>query len=233
MHVVMLAYPMLTQLDLTGPFEVWARFPELSIHLVWKTLDPVDDAFGLRLVPNKTLADCPQADVLFVPGGPGQLALMQDSETLGFLRHQAQNAQWITSVCTGSLVLAAAGLLSGYRATSHWMSIDQLALFDCTPVHERVVRDGNRLTGAGVTSGIDFALTLCAELFGDDRTRGVQLAMEYDPAAPFSTGSPATADAELIERVRAPAAAFQERRRQAAVLAAQALMLDTKRPRKV
>ncbi|EIZ77922.1 ThiJ/PfpI domain-containing protein [Novosphingobium sp. Rr 2-17] len=169
MHVAMLAYPKLTQLDLTGPYEVLARFPELSIDLVWKSLGPIDDALELRLTPTRAFADCPPADILFVPGGPGQLALMQDTDTLAFLRAQAQGARWITSVCTGSLVLAAAGLLTGYRATCHWMSIDQLAMFGCTPVSERVVLDGNRLTGAGVTSGIDFALTLGAELFGEDR----------------------------------------------------------------
>lgn len=223
MHVVMLTYPNLTQLDLTGPYEVLARFPELSINLVWKTTDTIKDALGLRLCPSVTYADCAQADILFVPGGPGQLALMQDGETLEFLRQQAQGSRWITAVCTGSLVLAAAGLLEGYRATCHWMSLDQLALFDCTPVAERVVRHGNRLTGAGVTSGIDFALTLGAELFGEDRARRVQLAMEYDPAAPFSSGSPATADAEMVEQVRATSAAFQGRREQAAALAAETL----------
>ncbi len=223
MRVVMLTYPKLTQLDLTGPYEVLARFPGVSIDLAWKTLDPMEDAFGLRLSPTTTFAQCEQADVLFVPGGPGQLALMQDQETLAFLRQQAQGAQWITSVCTGSLVLAAAGLLTGYSATCHWMSLEQLALFDCKPVRERVVRDRDRLTGAGVTSGIDFALTLGAEVFGDNQAQRVQLAMEYDPAAPFSTGSPATADSALVEQVRAPSAAFQQRREQAARLAAETL----------
>jgi cyclohexyl-isocyanide hydratase len=223
MHVAMLAYPKLTQLDLTGPYEVLARFPELSIDLVWKSLEPVDDAFGLRLVPTRTFADCPPADILFVPGGPGQLTLMQDADTLDFLRAQSLGARWITSVCTGSLILAAAGLLTGYRATCHWMSIDQLAMFGCTPVSERVVLDGNRMTGAGVTSGIDFALTLGAELFGEDRAKRVQLAMEYDPAAPFRAGSPATAGAAMVEAVRASSATFQGRRINAASIAAQSL----------
>jgi cyclohexyl-isocyanide hydratase len=223
MRVVMLTFPKLTQLDLTGPYEVLARFPEVKVELVWKTLDPIEDAFGLRLAPTTTFAECAQADVLFVPGGPGQLMLMQDEETLHFLRHQAAAARWITSVCTGSLVLAAAGLLTGYRATCHWMSLEQLALFDCTPVAERVVRDRNRLTGAGVTSGIDFALTLGAEIFGENQAQRIQLAMEYNPAAPFSAGSPATAGIDLVNQVRAPWAAFQQRREQAAALAAEAL----------
>lgn len=223
MLVVMLTFPKLTQLDLTGPYEVLARFPEVKVELVWKTLDPIEDAFGLRLAPTTTFAECVQADVLFVPGGPGQLMLMQDEETLHFLRHQAAGARWITSVCTGSLVLAAAGLLTGYRATCHWMSLEQLALFDCTPIAERVVRDRNRLTGAGVTSGIDFALTLGAEIFGENQAQRIQLAMEYNPAAPFSAGSPATAGIDLVNQVRAPWAAFQQRREQAAALAAEAL----------
>lgn len=223
MRVVMLTFPKLTQLDLTGPYEVLARFPEVKVELVWKTLDRIEDAFGLRLAPTTTFAECAQADVLFVPGGPGQLMLMQDEETLHFLRHQAAGARWITSVCTGSLVLAAAGLLTGYRATCHWMSLEQLALFDCTPIAERVVRDRNRLTGAGVTSGIDFALTLGAEIFGENQAQRIQLAMEYNPAAPFSAGSPATAGIDLVNQVRAPWAAFQQRREQAAALAAEAL----------
>jgi len=224
MNVVMLLFPHLTQLDLTGPYEVFGRFPELSLHLTWKTLESVDDARGLRLTPTTTFADCPQADILFVPGGPGQLQLMQDEETLNFLRQQSSGAQLITSVCTGSLVLAAAGLLTGYRATCHWMSLDQLALFGAYPVSERVVRDRNRITGAGVTSGIDFALSLAEGLFDTNRARQVQLAMEYDPSASFFIGgSPQTAEPGLVAQARASAAKFQERRHAAARAAAQAL----------
>ena len=152
MNVVMLLYPRLTQLDLTGPFEVLSRFKELTIHLAWKDEGPVTDGAGLRLLPSVSFADCPQADILFVPGGPGQLALMEDAEVLEFLRRQAAGAHYITSVCTGSLVLAAAGLLTGYRATCHWLSLDQLGYFGVEPVAERVVVDRNRVTGAGVTS---------------------------------------------------------------------------------
>lgn len=212
MNIVMLLYPRLTQLDLTGPFEVFARIEGASVQLVWKNLDPVADASGLRLSPTHTFDDCPPADLLFVPGGPGQLALMEDAETLGFLRRQANHAQTITSVCTGSLVLAAAGLLTGYRATSHWLSLPQLAHFGCEPVAERVVRDRNRVTGAGVTSGIDFALTLAATLCGPQRAQEIQLSMEYDPAPPFAGGSVRTAPDEIVSRVRAASTAFQDKR---------------------
>ncbi|QCI62871.1 DJ-1/PfpI family protein [Phreatobacter stygius] len=208
MHVVMLAFPRMTQLDLTGPFEVFTRFKELQVDLVWKTAGPVTDASGLRLVPSKTFADCPPADILFVPGGPGQMALMEDQETLDFLRGQAKGASWITSVCTGSLVLAAAGLLTGYRATSHWASIDQLTLFDVEAVCQRVVVDRNRVTGAGVTSGIDFGLTLTAMLFGEERARAAQLGMEYDPEPPFAGGTPSTAPAATVSAVTAVLAPF-------------------------
>ncbi len=220
MRVVMLLYPRLTQLDLTGPFEVFARFQELERHLVWKTTDAVPDGGGLRLLPSTDFASCPQADILFVPGGPGQAALMDDEETLAFLRRQAQGAAYVTSVCTGSLVLAAAGLLTGYRATCHWLSLGQLGYFGCVPVAERVVVDRNRVTGAGVTSGIDFALTLCAHLFGEERARAAQLAMEYDPKPPFRSGSPTVADAVLVEKVRSRVAPFQAKREEIAIRAA-------------
>ncbi|WP_262267350.1 DJ-1/PfpI family protein [Microvirga yunnanensis] len=220
MHVVMLAYPCMTQLDLTGPFEVFARFEELSLHLAWKSSDPVVDGSGLGLIPTTTFADCPQADILFGPGGPGQINLMADREVLTFLQAQAENATYVTSVCTGSLVLAAAGLLTGHRATCHWLSLNQLAYFEAEPVAERVVVDRNRVTGAGVTSGIDFALTLAAALFGEDRARRVQLSMEYDPEPPFPGGSPSSSDPAVIATVREGSAAFQQQREEVAQTAA-------------
>jgi cyclohexyl-isocyanide hydratase len=216
----MLLYPNLTQLDLTGPFEVLSRAKELTLDLVWKTRDPVADERGLRILPTATFADCPQADILFVPGGSGQLPLMDDDETLGFLRRQAAEAKYVTSVCTGSLVLAAAGLLTGYRATCHWMSLPQLAHFAVEPVSERVVIDRNRITGAGVTSGLDFGLTLLSELFGEQRARLTQLTMEYDPAPPFHSGSPHTAAPELVAGVRQFMATFQDKREAVALKAA-------------
>ncbi|MGH6795503.1 MAG: DJ-1/PfpI family protein [Methylocella sp.] len=226
MHVVMLLYPRFDQLDLTGPFEVFARFEELNLHLVSKTLDPVTDSGGLRLLPTATFADCPQADILFVPGGAGQISLMEDAGVLDFLRRLASKARYVTSVCTGSLVLAAAGLLTGYRATCHWLSLDQLAYFGVVPVSERVVIDRNRVTGAGVTSGIDFALTLTACLFGEERAKRVQLAMEYDPRPPFAAGTPASAGPELAASLRAANAAFQKERKTVARRAAAALRID-------
>lgn len=190
MHVTMLLYPRLTQLDLTGPFEVFARVPGVTIDLVWKERGGLVDASGLHLFATHAFHDAPPTDVLFVPGGPGQLALMDDAETLTFLRKRAEQAKFVTSVCTGSLVLAAAGLLQGYRATCHWMSLSQLELLGSVPVQERVVVDRNRVTGAGVTSGIDFALALVATIFGQERARLIQLSMEYDPQPPFLSGSP-------------------------------------------
>ncbi|WP_421950241.1 DJ-1/PfpI family protein [Pelagibacterium sp.] len=223
MNVTMLLYPRLTQLDLTGPFEVMARYPELKLHRVWKALDPVSDANGLAIVPTHTFSTCPPADIVFVPGGPGQIELMDDSETLDFLRQQARTARYVTSVCTGSLVLAAAGLLKGRRATCHWTSLDQLALFGVTPVAERVVIDGDVITGAGVTSGIDFALGLCAQLFGEDRAKMTQLGMEYDPQPPFAGGSPrTTSDASLAQAIEA-IRPFIEKRRKASQAAAEKL----------
>lgn len=220
MHVVMLAFPSMTQLDLTGPFQVFSRFPELTLHLVWKTVDPIADGSGLRIIPTTNFADCPKADILFVPGGPGQLALMEDEETLAFLRLKSEGAAYVTSVCTGSLVLAAAGLLTGYRATCHWMALSQLAVFGVTPVSQRVVIDRNRVTGAGVTSGIDFALTLVGELFGEERARIAQLGLEYDPQPPFDSGSPAKASPEIKEQAMVHIADLRRHREEAAKRAA-------------
>lgn len=220
MNVTMLLYPGLTQLDLTGPFEVFARSPELALHLVWKTLDPVRDGNRLAIVPTHTFATCPPADIVFVPGGPGQIDRMDDTETLDFLRAQAQTATYVTSVCTGSLILAAAGLLTGYKATCHWNSIDQLSLFGIEPVAERVVIDRDRVTGAGVTSGIDFALSLVAALFGPERAQMTQLGMEYDPRPPFPGGSLRSSSPETVAAARAAIRPFIEKRRKAAEQAA-------------
>lgn len=223
MNVTMLLYPRLTQLDLTGPFEVMARYPELELHLVWKTSEPVLDANRLAILPTHTFADCPPTDILFVPGGPGQIDLMDDVETLDFLRLRAQTARYVTSVCTGSLVLAATGLLKARKATCHWTSIDQLPLFEVEPVAERVVIDGNLITGAGVTSGIDFALRLCAELFGETRAKMTQLGLEYDPQPPFPGGSPMTATPATTEAVLDAIRPFIDRRRDASEKSAQRL----------
>jgi cyclohexyl-isocyanide hydratase len=201
-RIVALLFPAVTQLDFTGPAEVFARLPHTRVLLAWHTLDPVRTDAGWSIVPTVTLDECPPADVLFVPGGSGAFDLFGDDRALRFLREQGARARYVTSVCTGSFALAAAGLLTGYRATSHWSSVDLLAEFGATPVHERVVRDRNRITGAGITSGIDFALTLAAELHGEDVAKRVQLSLEYDPEPPFDHGSPRTADPGLVSRRR-------------------------------
>jgi len=226
LQIGLLLFPDVTQLDLTGPWEVFARTPGVECHLIWKDLQPVRSDRGLSILPTTTFADCPPLDVICVPGGPGQIALMSDDVTLNFLRQQAEQAKWVTSVCTGSLGLGAAGLLKGYCATSHWSSIDQLALLGAEPVSQRVVRDRNRISGAGVTSGIDFALTLVAEIAGDAVAKSVQLQMEYDPEPPFTSGSPHTASPQEVEQARAKMAEFLATRRAATERAALRLQAD-------
>ena len=212
--VGMVLFPDLTQLDLTGPYEVLARLPNVRVHLLAASMAPVRSEHGLAICPDTLLADAPPLDMLFVPGGPGVSAAMVDESLLAFLRERAPHARYVTSVCTGALVLAAAGLLAGYRATTHWLSLDLLALFPGVEVvAERVVVDRSRITGGGVTAGIDFALTLAAELSGADVAREVQLVMEYDPAPPFPGGSPRSADPGVVARVREARRGLQERRR--------------------
>ncbi len=216
----LLLFPALTQLDLTGPYEVFARAPNTQVHLIWKSLDLVISDRGMAIQPTTTFSACPKLDVICVPGGPGQIDLMEDDAVLSFIRRQSQQAKLVTSVCTGSLVLGAAGLLKGYKATTHWASLDQLALLGAEPVNERVVRDGNRITGAGVTSGIDFALNVVSEIFGKAVAENIQLHMEYDPKPPFNSGSPRTASAEQLRKAQQQVAPFIEKRRQATVKAA-------------
>jgi len=220
MRIGLVLFPQLTQLDLTGPAEVFARLPGAQVEFIWKDLEPVASDRGLKLVPTMTFDQCPQLDLVCVPGGPGQVALMEDEEVLRFLVDQAPGCQLVTSVCTGSLVLGAAGLLTGYRATSHWASVDQLALLGAIPVNERVVQDRNRITGAGITSGIDFALTVVAELAGAATAQAIQLQMEYDPAPPYDAGSPKSAPADVVDAVRGSMQAFIDRRREATLRAA-------------
>ena len=220
MQIGLVLFPKLTQLDLTGPAEVFYRMPGAEVHLLWKTRDPVSSDRGMSILPTMTFDACDSLDLICMPGGPGQIELMDDEETLGFLRRIAPGCRLVTSVCTGSLVLAAAGLLKGYKATCHWSSIDQLQLLGAIPVAERVVRDGNRVTGAGVTSGIDFALTVVADLLGPDTAKDIQLQMEYDPEPPFTTGSPRSAPEAMVAATRAKIAPFIARRRAATERAA-------------
>jgi cyclohexyl-isocyanide hydratase len=195
-------FPNLTQLDLTGPWEVFSKLPGASCHLLAPTLEPVkSSSAGLTILPTMTYADCPQLDIVCVPGGPGHLQAMEDSATLDFLNRQAPGCRYVTAVCTGALVLAAAGLLKGYRATTHWMSLERLAAFGATPVSERVVTDRNRVTGGGVTAGIDFGLVLVQALAGEQTAREIQLQIEYEPQPPFG-GSPATADPATVASLR-------------------------------
>jgi cyclohexyl-isocyanide hydratase len=219
----MLVFPRLTQLDLTGPYEVLARLPNTVVDLVARTLDPVTTDRGLQIVPTVTYADCPQLDVVVVPGGPGQQDLMEDEAVLAFLREQAASAQFITSVCTGSLVLGAAGLLKGRCATCHWAAIEHLKLLGAIPVRERVVVDGNIVTGAGVASGIDFALKLAAILEGEAVAREIQLQIEYDPDPPFDSGSPKTALPATLATLKARLATLNKERREVAARVGQKL----------
>ncbi|WP_434425391.1 DJ-1/PfpI family protein [Nannocystis pusilla] len=199
LSIAMLLYPGFTMLDLIGPQSVlvWAG----TTHLVAKTMAPVESDSGARLLPTCTLADCPRdLDVLFVPGGFGTFAAMKDPEVLAFLADRGARAGSVTSVCGGALLLGAAGLLQGYRSTTHWALHDALPAFGAVPVKQRVVVDRNRISGGGVTAGIDFGLTLLAQLRGEETARLVQLMMEYDPAPPFAAGTPEQAGPALTER---------------------------------
>ena len=195
-------YPDMTQLDITGPHQVFASMPNTQVLLLWKTLQPVVSNGGLTILPTITFDECPQLDVLCVPGGVfGAVEMMQDAQMLAFLLKQAQTAQYVTAVCTGSLILASAGLLKGYRAACHWAFREPLRLMDVEISNERVVVDRSRITGGGVTAGIDFALTIAAMLCGEDTAKFIELMLEYNPAPPFGVGSPEKADSGLIQAV--------------------------------
>jgi cyclohexyl-isocyanide hydratase len=202
LHIGILVFPRVQQLDLTGPYEVFASIPGAQVHLIWKDHVAVTSATGLVLAPTVTFAKCPTLDVLCVPGGEGINALLQDAEALDFLRTQAARVRYLTSVCTGALVLGAAGLLKGRRATTHWASHDLLAKFGALPTQGRVVRDGNIFTAGGVTAGIDFGLTVVAELLGTARAQEIQLALEYAPEPPFQAGTPDAAPPPVLAAAR-------------------------------
>jgi cyclohexyl-isocyanide hydratase len=202
LQVGFLCYPRLTQLDMTGPYEVLVRMPNTKVHILWKEKSPVSTEDGLQIVANCSLADSPKLDVIVVPGGLGQQDLMEDQQVLGFLRTQAETARYVVSVCTGSLVLGAAGLLKGYRATCHWMFLHLLELLGAIPTAERVVVDRNRITGAGVSAGIDCALQLVSLLRGQEAAQAIQLQIEYDPQPPFDCGSPRKAPDWLVSRLK-------------------------------
>ncbi len=192
----------LDQIDLTGPFEVLSRIPNSTYRIYGKTSEQVRDIAGLRLAPDGVLADAPPLDLLHVPGGFGQEALMDDEEVLGWIRQQAADARCVFSVCTGALLCGAAGLLKGRRATTHWASFHLLPFFGAIPVNERVVVDGDMVFAAGVTAGIDGALRVAAELRGDEAAQTIQLHMVYAPEPPFDSGTPETAPPAILERAK-------------------------------
>ena len=215
LQIGFVVFPKLTQLDLTGPLQVFSSIPGARVHLIWKRIEAVASDSVLTLMPTTTFADCPQLDVICVPGGVGTDDMVNDEEMLAFLRAQAPGARYVTSVCTGSLVLGAAGLLQGYRATTHWSAIDHLSPFGATPAKTRVCVDRNRITGGGVTAGIDFALTLVKILIDRRTAEAIQLRLEYDPAPPFSAGSHDTAPPEVKALLEERMAPFRLRRAEA------------------
>ncbi len=201
-RIALLLFPDLTPLDLVGPAQFLSRLGDARLDYVAKTREPVAGDAGFAILPTATFDEIPPADVLFIPGGLGITAVIEDDETMAWVAHVGAEARWVTSVCTGSLILGAAGLLRGYRATTHWAWHDALPLFGAEPVAARTVVDRNRMTGGGVTAGIDFALTLMAELRGADHARLVQLGNEYDPEPPFDAGSPERAGEALVAAYR-------------------------------
>jgi cyclohexyl-isocyanide hydratase len=219
----MLVFPNMTQLDLTGPYEVLARLPGAETLLLWKSLDPVRSEHGLTILPMAALSSCPPLDLVLVPGGAGINPLLEDAEILGFLRRVAAEAHYVVGVCTGSLVLGAAGLLRGRRAATHWMSRELLRSFGADPVADRVVVDGKFFTGGGVTAGIDVALTVAAEIAGKATAEAIQLGIEYDPAPPFTSGSPEQADPAVLADVVTRAELRQRDRAERVARAAAAL----------
>ena len=194
-------FPNVTQLDLTGPLQVLHRLPQARAHVAAKSLEPVASDCGLSLVPTTSFAACEPLDLLCVPGGFGVSGAIADADTIDFVRRQAARAKYVTSVCTGAFVLGVAGLLRGRRATTHWAYTDLLPLVGAVHAQARVVRDGNVFTGAGVTAGIDFALSLAAEVAGSEAAERIQLSLEYDPAPPFAAGNPRLAPASVREGV--------------------------------
>ncbi len=193
-----LIFPNVQLLDVAGPNDAFAGVPGAKVHLIWKSMDSVKTTSGMEIRPNATFEDCPKLDVLCVPGGGGVNALLEDAEVLDFVRSRAEDAKYVTSVCTGSLVLGMAGLLKGKKATCHWNAVDFLSHMGATYVNERVVKEGNLYTAGGITSGIDFGLEILADLLGEEEAKTVQLAMEYEPAPPFESGTPAQASSSVI-----------------------------------
>ena len=192
-----------TTLDFVGSHAILSRPPSAKVFILGKTLDPMPDDSGNRVLADTLYHDAPELDLLFIGGGPGTEQMMQDPDILAFFRERAPRAKFITSVCTGALVLGSAGLLRGYKAATHWTTMDILPILGAIPVHERVVVDRNRITGGGVTAGIDFGLTVVSRIWGREMAETIQLANEYDPHPPFNAGSPLTASAKSVSMVKA------------------------------
>lgn len=203
MNIVFALFDNVTQLDFSGPVQFLSRLPGATTHVVSKDGNPVSTDCGFSILPTASFADCPQADIICVPGGHGVREAIGDAAIVGFVREQAKAAEWVTSVCTGSFILGAAGLLQGKRATTHWAYTQLLPMFGATHEQARVVRDGNLVTAGGVTSGIDFALELMALAQGEDVARTIQLALEYDPAPPFDGGHPSRTADTLVDGLKA------------------------------
>jgi len=214
MNIGMLVFPDITATDYVAPADLLVRMPGAHLDLVWKHTGPIRTELGWSLAATRSFGDCGPLDMLVVPGGPGVGALLRDEEVLGFVSEQGRQARWVVGVCTGPLVLGAAGLLRGYRATCHWASHELLPLVGATRVDERVVVDRNRITGAGVTSGIDCALRAIALAAGDDVARGIQLFAEYDPQPPFDSGAPHKAPPGIVAAMRARVAPVVSERRE-------------------
>lgn len=207
-----LIFPKMDQCDFTGPFEALARVPNSTFFTIWKDKQPVRDMAGMQLVADTTLDEAPQLDVLLVPGGHGQEALMADEAVIGFIRRQAAGARYVYSVCTGALLCGAAGLLQGKRATTHWTAMATLPFFGAIPSDDRVVIDGKYVSAGGVTSGIDGSLIMVSLLRGETVAQELQLYMNYDPKPPFNAGSPKTAPAPILETVTQRAAPITAQR---------------------
>lgn len=214
-RIVFILYPRLTQLDFTGPYEVLARMPGAEVLIASKDGGELVTEMGLTFANLRALADIDSADMIMVPGGPGQTQAMMDPAFMSEVKRLGESAKYVTSVCTGSLVLAAAGLLKGKRAGSHWAYRELLAPFGAIPDDARVVRDGNCITGGGVTAGIDIALTIVADLAGEDVAKMIQLAIEYAPAPPFNSGRPEVAEPKTVAAVQQLFSAFAAQRREA------------------
>ncbi len=204
MDIAILIYDRFTALDAVGPYEVLSRLPDCTTTFVGETVGPKRTDTGvLALSADASIADIPAPDILLVPGGPGQGALMEDGAVHEWLRKAHETTTWTTSVCTGSLILAAAGLLEGKRATTHWTAMEELGSLGAEATAERVVFDGKIVSAAGVSAGIDMALTLVARIAGDELAQAIQLGIEYDPQPPFQAGSPAKAPTEIVDAVLA------------------------------